>query len=342
MESAGPSVAVVMPAFNSDRWLMQAIESIQVQSLSNFELIIVDDGSTDKTSQVAAAAAREDLRIRIAGQEHRGIASALNHGISLARAPIIARMDADDIAAPDRLQAQLAFLGAHPRIAAVGSWARIVNELGDKIGELTPATDSKVLQDQLPKQNPFIHSSMMLRIDAIHDVGGYRPVLDGAEDYDLWLRISEHALLANIPEFLLSYRFHSRPPDAAAVRKQLLSARLARLAAAARRESRLDFVETLEAPLDLDTLQRSDELRATAQLYELLGRPADGHFTLRNLRTFGGADLNHAERKAAQFWLKRSLAKRKSCFTQGMVLLWLLRLHPPRGLLLIWSAIRGR
>ena len=342
MGSGGPSISIVMPAFNSERWLAQSIESIRVQSLSNFELIIVDDGSTDKTSQVAAAAAREDLRIRIACQDHRGIASALNHGISLAHAPIVARMDADDTAAPHRLKTQLAFLSAHPRVAAVGSWAYIVDELGDRIGELTPATDSNALQSQLPKQNPFIHSSMMLRIDAIRGVGGYRPVLDGAEDYDLWFRISERALLANIPEFLLSYRFHPRPRDAAAVRRQLLSARLARLAATARRESRPDFVETLEAPLDLDALQGRDELRATAELYQMLGRPADGHFTARNLRTFGGTDLNHAERKAAQFWLKRSLAKQKSWFIQSIVLFWLLRLHPPRGLLLIWSALRGR
>src|SRR5215216_609767 len=114
-----------MPAYNSDRWLTQAIESIQAQSLSNFELIVVDDGSADKTSQIASAAARRDPRIRTAGQNHQGIASALNHGISLAHSPIVARMDADDIAAPDRLQTQLAFLNAHPHIAAVGSWAHI-------------------------------------------------------------------------------------------------------------------------------------------------------------------------------------------------------------------------
>ena len=342
MESGGPSVSIVMPAFNSDRWLTQAIESIQAQSLSNFELIIVDDGSTDKTSQVAAAAAREDLRIRTARQDHLGIASALNHGISLAHAPFVARMDADDIAAPDRLQTQLAFLGARPRVAAVGSWACVVDELGHKIGELTPAADSNALQNLLPKQNPFVHSSVMLRMDAIREMGGYRPVLDGAEDYDLWLRISERWLLANIPQFLLSYRLHPRSPNAAAVRRQLLSARLARLAATARRESRPDFVETLKAPLDLAALQSKDELRVTADLYLLLGQPADGRFTSRSLGTLGRAELSHAERKTAQFWLKELLAKQTSWFTQSIVLFWLLRLHPPRGLLLLWSALRGR
>jgi len=240
------------------------------------------------------------------------------------------------------LQTQLAFLSAHARVAAVGSWAYLVDERGNEIGRRTPAAESKALQDQLPKQNPFIHSSMMLRIDAFRSVGGYRPVLDGAEDYDLWLRMSERAELANIPQFLLSYRSHPRSPNAAAARRQLLSARLARLAAAARRESRPDIVETLEAPLDLAVLQSREELRATADLYQLLGRPADGHFALQSLRTFGRAGLDHAERRAAQFWLKEFLEKQKNWFARGTALFWLLRLHPPRGLSLIWSALCGR
>ena len=331
-----------MPVFNSDRWLAKAIASIEAQSFPDFELIVIDDGSTDQTAQIIADAARGDARIRTARQDHRGIAAALNSGIALARSQIIARMDGDDIAAVDRLRTQLAFLAAHPAIAGVGSWAYVIDEQDHRIGELKPETEPVLLHDLLPKQNPFVHSSMMLRADAIRSAGGYRPVLDGAEDYDLWLRMSERAQLANIPQFLLNYRSLPASANTATARRQLLSARLARLSATARRSSQPDFVATLEAPLDLDALRNRDELRATAELYDLLSRGADSRFAARDLRRFGGTELNHAERRAAQFWLKELLTSQKSWSIRGMALCWLLRLHPPRGLSLIWSALRGR
>lgn len=331
-----------MPVFNSDRWLADAIESIQAQSHPDFELIIVDDGSEDRTESIVAEAIRGDSRIRTTHQKHLGIASALNRGISLARAPIIVRMDGDDISAPDRLRTQLAFLDAHPDVAALGSWAHVIDETGRKVGERKPETEPAELHRFLVKQNPFIHSSMMLRASAIRNAGGYRPVLEGAEDYDLWLRLSEHARLANIPEFLLSYRAHSASVSAAAARKQLLSARLARLSAAARRASRPDFVEMLATPLELAALRNQDGLQPTAELFDFLSRPADGHFAIRDFRRFAPTDLNHAERKAAQFWLKDVLASQRSGAIRSMALLWLLRLNPLRGLSLIWSALRGR
>ena len=331
-----------MPVFNSDRWLAKAIASITAQSLPDFELIVIDDGSTDQTAQIVAEAARGDARIRTARQDHRGIAAALNSGIALARSQIIARMDGDDIAAIDRLRTQLAFLVAHPAVAGAGSWATVIDEEDRRTGELKPETEPALLHDLLPKQNPFVHSSMMLRADAIRSVGGYRPVLDGAEDYDLWLRMSERAQLANIPQFLLSYRSHTASANAATARRQLLSARLARLSAAARRALRPDFIETLEAPLNLDALRNRDELRATAELYDLLSRSVDSRFAVRDFRRFAGTELNHAERRAAQFWLKALLTSQKSWAIRSMALFWLLRLHPPRGLSLIWSAFRGR
>jgi glycosyltransferase involved in cell wall biosynthesis len=330
-----------MPVFNSDRWLAKALASIQAQSFPDFELIVIDDGSTDQTAQIIAEAARGDARIRTARQDHRGIAAALNSGIALARSQIIARMDGDDIAAVDRLRTQLAFLAAHPAVAGVGSWAYVIDEQNHRIGELKPETESALLHDLLPKQNPFVHSSMMLRADTIRSVGGYRPVLDGAEDYDLWLRMSERAQLANIPQFLLDYRSHPASANAETARRKLLSARLARLSATARRASQPDFVATLEAPLDLDALRNRDELRATAELYDLLSRRADSRFAVQELRQLGRTELNHAERKAAQFWLKELLTSQKSWVLRRMVLCWLLRLHPPRGLSLIWSALRG-
>ncbi len=241
-------------------------------------------------------------------QEHLGISAALNRGVELARAPVIARMDADDVAAPDRLRIQIAFLDAYSSVAAVGSWAHVIDDGGRKIGDRRPATEPSQLRDMLPRQNPFIHASMMMRADTFRGLGGYRPALDGAEDYDLWLRMSEHAELANVPEFLLSYRSSPAPADAAGARKQLLAARLARLSAKARRESRPDFVDAFASPLDLAALRGQAGLGETADLFELLGRPASDKLSVQDLSVFGKLDLDHAERRAAQFWLKGLLA----------------------------------
>jgi len=337
-----PRVSVVMPVFNSGEWLAEAIGSVRNQSLREFELIIVDDGSTDQTGLIIANAASGDDRIRTVRQDRLGVAAALNCGSAMARSPVIARMDGDDIADPDRLRRQLAFLEAHPGIAAVGSWAHVIDERGQLIGELKPETEPSELQSLLRKTNPFVHSSMMLLAEVVRGVGGYRAQLEGAEDYDLWLRISERAQLANLPEFLLSYRRHSASASATATQRQLLSARLARLSAAERRASRPDFVDTLGVPAQFAALRRRDELRAIAELYELLGRSANERFAARELRALGGADLDHAERKAAQHWLKDLLESQQDWVIRSAALYWLLLLHPPRGLSLAWSALRGR
>jgi glycosyltransferase involved in cell wall biosynthesis len=331
-----------MPVFNSGAWLEQAIESIRGQSFTDFELIVIDDGSTDQTGQIVEEAARVDVRIRSVPQEHLGIGAALNRGAALARAPVIARMDADDVAAPDRLRIQLAFLDAHSGVAAVGSWAHVIDDAGRRIGDRRPATGPSQLRDILLRQNPFTHASMMMRADAFRGLGGYRPVLDGAEDYDLWLRMSERAELANIPEFLLSYRSSATPCSTAAARKQLLAARLARLSAKARRESRPDFVDTLAVPLDFAALRGRDDLVVTADVYELLGRAATDRFFVRDLSVFGKLDLDHAERRAAQFWLKDLLAGPQSIAVRAAAAFWLLRLHPARGLSLLGSGQRRR
>lgn len=342
MQTGEPKISVVMPVFNSGAWLNQAIESISNQSFADFELIVIDDGSTDPTGQIVKDAAQADVRIRSVRQEHLGISAALNRGAALARAPFIARMDADDVAAVDRFQKQMAFLNMHSNVVAVGSWAHVIDERGQKIGDRKPATEPSQLQDILPRQNPFIHSSMMMRADVFRSLGGYRPVLDGAEDYDLWLRMSERAELANVSEFLLSYRSFPTPASTAGVRKQLLAARLARLSANVRRQLEPDFIDTLTAPLNVGALPDSGALSGTADFYELLVRPATDRFFAQDFRVFGKLDLDHAERRAAQFWLKELLVNPQHIEVRIAAVCWLLRLHPPRGLVLIGSWLRGR
>ncbi|MEN3346426.1 MAG: hypothetical protein V7632_61, partial [Bradyrhizobium sp.] len=127
-----------MPVFNCAAWLPHALDSISAQSFPDFELIVVDDGSTDQSCRVVEDAAHSDSRIRLVRQARLGISTALNRAVALARSPIIARMDGDDVAAPDRLQTQMDFLGAHPDVAAVGSWARVIGHRSEVIGELRP------------------------------------------------------------------------------------------------------------------------------------------------------------------------------------------------------------
>ena len=242
------------------------------------------------------------------------MAAALNRGIALARSQVIARMDADDLSHPDRLQKQLAFLDKHPRVAALGSWARVIDERGRGTGEMRPATEPHVLHDILEKKNPFIHSSMMMTAEIVRGLGGYRPALEGAEDYDLWLRISERAQLANMPELLIDYRRHSASASGSASNKQLLAARLSRISAAARRTSRTDLVDKLDAPISIQALQEHEELKTTAFLYAGLSQPPNKTIDARDLRRLVFAAVDHAERKAVQLWLVNLLKSKNRSF----------------------------
>jgi len=323
-----------MPAFNAQRWLAESIHSILTQGFADFELIIIDDGSTDATGAILANVARHDDRVHVVRVDHLGIAGALNRGLELARAPMIARMDADDLAHEDRFDKQLAFLRRHPNVAAVGTWAHVINEEGRRIGQLQPETDPAQLHVRLQKQNPFVHASMMFSADLVRRLGGYRAALEGAEDYDLWLRISERAQLANLPEPLLRYR-RSASLGMAEVNKRLLSARLARLSAARRRAPLPDFVDDLRAPVDLDALKAGQELATTAAFFGLLSRPPGAALTASDLSVIARENLDHAERRAAQHWLRAVLKAQPSWGVRSAALFWLLRLHPARALQLL-------
>jgi hypothetical protein len=338
-----PKISIVMPVYNSGEWLKLAITSVQNQSLEDFELLIIDDGSTDQSEFVIAEAARNDSRIRAVHQDHLGIATALNRGIAMARCHFLARMDADDVAHPERLQRQLEFLEKCSEVAALGTWAHVIDEKGSRIADLRPEVKPSALKKLLVKQNPFIHSSMVLSKDLVKSLGGYRAVLNGAEDYDLWLRISERAQLANLPEFLQNYRRHLPFTNAAAGNKQLLAARLARMSAAERRASRPDFVEVLDAPISVAALGNREVLRATFDLYGLLSKaPAAATIDARELQSLGRAKTNHAERKAIQIWLAEVLKNNQRWPVRIRALFWLLYLHPPRGVSLIWSLFWAR
>lgn len=248
MES--PAVSVVMAVRDGAAWLGEAVRSLQDQTLANLELIVVDDGSEDASPAILAQFARADPRIRCLRQEPAGLVSALNRGLSEARAPLLARLDADDRAHPRRLEAQIRHLGAHPGIGLLGTWAHTIDANGARIGSRRPATDPEQLRSILQRTNPFVHSSVMTRTALVRRVGGYREAFAGAEDDDLWLRLAEATRLANLPGFLVDYRLRAETRSADRMLRQAFSARLARRSAALRRATGADPADALLRPPD--------------------------------------------------------------------------------------------
>jgi Glycosyl transferase family 2 len=201
-----PIVSVILPVYNCKEYLSAAIKSVVNQTFADFELIIIDDGSTDDSPSVLDTIS--DRRIRFYRQGNQGLASTLNRGISLSRGVYIARQDQDDISDPRRLALQVAYMEAHPECVLLGAWAQImeVDQLARRFHR-HPVEDA-TLRYQLLFNNPFVHSSVMLRHSALLKVGGYTtdPERQPPEDYELWSRLSRIGSIANLGEVLLTYR----------------------------------------------------------------------------------------------------------------------------------------
>jgi glycosyltransferase involved in cell wall biosynthesis len=194
-----------MSVYNHEQYVGQAIDSILQQTFRDFEFVIVDDGSQDNTPRVLRG--YHDPRLRIYRQDNRGQSIALNKGIRLATGTYIARMDADDMAMPPRLEKEAAFLDTHPDIGLVGTWGVKVNmETGEETLQHLPDDDASIRRF-LVIDNPFIHSSVMIRRSVIETVGVYDEGLIW-QDYDLWVRVARNHRMANIAEPLMVRRKH--------------------------------------------------------------------------------------------------------------------------------------
>lgn len=200
------TVSVLLPVYNCPRYVGAAIESILAQSFGDFEFLIIDDGSTDETPHVLDQ--YSDARIRRIRHENKGLAGTLNVGIGLARGKYITRQDQDDISLPDRLEKQIAHMDAHPECGLLGTWAQILE--GDRLSDRyhKHPSDPCTLRYEMLFNNPFVHSSVMLRKSVLDAVGGYStdPKRQPPEDYELWSRIVCQSEVANLPEVLVRYR----------------------------------------------------------------------------------------------------------------------------------------
>jgi glycosyltransferase involved in cell wall biosynthesis len=215
VSSSPPQVSVLLPAFNAKAWIGEAIASILAQTLSNLELIVIDDGSTDGTADVIRGF--DDTRVRLLRVPNQGMAAALNRALALAGAPLAARQDADDVSEPGRLKAQVAFLDAHPRAALVGTNYTIIDEQGATVFRTSLLTSSDDLRLAQTFANQFCHGSTMFRTDVIRALGGYDAAMAPAEDYDLFARVARDSDVANLR--LALYRWRDNPSGMSATRR---------------------------------------------------------------------------------------------------------------------------
>jgi glycosyltransferase involved in cell wall biosynthesis len=208
-----PRVSVVMPVYNGERFIAESVRSVLASELAELELLVIDDGSTDRSAAVASETAHGDPRVRIIALPHGGVAAARNAGLREARAPLIANLDADDVMLPRRLTKQLAFLETHPEYVAIGSRALVVDAAGvpRRVG-VRLFTHEEIDRAHMEGRGGAVwNPTMTFRKDVALRVGGY---LDGlhttGEDHDLWLRMAEVGRLANLPDVLIRYRIHDR------------------------------------------------------------------------------------------------------------------------------------
>lgn len=198
-------VSVVIAAYNEEQYIERAIQSVLQQTFRDFELIVADDGSSDRT--LAIIRSFGDGRIRlIVNQGNQGVPRSRNRAMAIAAAPYIAVMDAGDISLPERLQRQISYLDTHREVGLVGSYSYIIDEAGKEIGSARTICESRELAQALSRHNCFTHGSVMFRRSCLDIAGDYREEFKYAHDYDLILRISEHYRVANIPEPLYKWR----------------------------------------------------------------------------------------------------------------------------------------
>jgi glycosyltransferase involved in cell wall biosynthesis len=212
--SARPRISILMPVRNEAAYLPAALNSLARQTLCSWELVVVDDGSSDETPDILAAAARIDSRIRVISRESGGLVAALNSGLAACRAPLLGRMDGDDICHPRRLELQAAFLDAHPETGLLACTFRHFPRSTLKQGMLAyetwqnTLTDHDLIMRDRFIESPFVHPSIMARRELVENVGGYRDC-GWAEDYDLWLRMADAGTrFARLPQTLFFWRDH--------------------------------------------------------------------------------------------------------------------------------------
>ncbi len=201
-----PKVSVIMPVYNAERYLRESIDSILMQSFDDFELIVIDDSSTDSSLKIIQSYNNPKIKLLI-NEKNIGSAGSMNRGLSVAVGEYVARMDADDISLPDRLETQVKYMDNNVDVCLSGTWVQVV---GDKhLYDWRYNTDPEELRARLLFDCPFAHPSIIFRREVVCKNNlQYREGYRRAEDYDFYTRIVEFGKISNIPRVLVKYRLH--------------------------------------------------------------------------------------------------------------------------------------
>lgn len=204
-----PKISVLTSCYNASEFLSEAVESILSQTYRDFEFILIDDGSTDETLDIIKGYAAKDRRIVVIQKQNTGLTDSLNVGLKVAKGDWIARMDADDIALPTRLQSQMNFIACHPRLVLLGGGCITIDDRGKDIRKYEyPHTHDKLVRHLEKGRSPFPHSTALYNRRFVFTRGGYRNRLNGAEDNDLWLRMCQYGEIACLRTPLVKLRKH--------------------------------------------------------------------------------------------------------------------------------------
>jgi glycosyltransferase involved in cell wall biosynthesis len=203
-----PLISVLMSVHNGETYLAQAMDSILSQSFSSFEFLVINDASTDDTARILGDYAKRESRIcLLSNQKNMGLAWSLNRGLEQANGQYIARMDADDISLPLRLEKQFSYMEEHPGVGVIGTAVEIIDAAGQVICQRMYPSDPIVIRWRLALENPLCHPTVMIRRSVLQDAS-YNSNLHTAQDYDLWCRLGLRTSFANLPQPLLRFRKH--------------------------------------------------------------------------------------------------------------------------------------
>jgi glycosyltransferase involved in cell wall biosynthesis len=272
-ESPEPTLSVILAVYNGERFLRKAIDSVLRQTYRDFELIVIDDASTDSTASILDD--YDDPRlILIHNPMNLGQTKSLNKGIKVARGHLIARQDADDISKPNRFQQQVSFLQSHPSSGLVGTSYEVIDQTGRILETVILPSGNDEIQKRLREGNLFCHGSVIIRSKVLEEVGGYREAFPVTQDYDLWLRVAEIAELANLREPLYQFRFGGQTVSRKKRGLQLAYRSLAQKLARQRRTEgqERDIPANVYAAFPPNTMDLFEEARGAAYLYFASGQ----------------------------------------------------------------------
>jgi glycosyltransferase involved in cell wall biosynthesis len=268
-----PLISVLMPVYNGELFLPDALESILNQSYSDFELILIDDGSTDNTYKILHKFTKEDERIKVfRNHSNLGLTRSLNSGLLECRGEFIARHDADDLSEPDRFACQVQFLNNHPDYGVIGTAVTRIRHQGSKIDHPNTISGDKRIRSYLERVNPFVHGSIMMRKRVIDMVDGYRNCLCYSQDYDLWLRLSRITFLENLSDRLYKFRVHTEGISSKKHYVQIQYAALASFFAKEREKTGKDSYKIFESDFKGDIDFYLEKRGIKGEINSLIGR----------------------------------------------------------------------